>query len=108
MELGYLDFALNDIRKAVEISPNRVEAYTNIGLLLLNDGKINEAGEFFSAIIEMQPYNVHMYASLGSIREVQGRIPEAIKIYREALKQNPDYEPARQKLNLLLTKMNPG
>ena len=106
VQLGARDAALSHFNQALESDPDRVEAYTNIGLFLLKDGRLEEAVEFFSVVIEIHPDHVEAYANLGSIREAQGNTQEAILIYRQALKQNPGYEPIRQSLTRLLNGEN--
>jgi tetratricopeptide (TPR) repeat protein len=97
---------LRHFSRALEIDPDRVGAYTNLGLFLLKDGRLEEAANFFSVVIEGHPDQVEAFANLGSIREAQGNNQEAIRIYRQALEQSPDYDPVRQSLNRLLDTEN--
>ena len=80
---------MRHFNRALEINLDRVEAYTNIGLFLLKDGRLEKTVEFFPAIIEERPDHVQTYANLESIREARGSTQEANRIYCQALERKP-------------------
>ena len=106
VELVARERALSHFNRALQVDPDRVEAYTNLGLFLLKDGRLEEAVDFFYAVIERHPDQVEAYTNLGSIRGAQENNQEAIRIYRQALEQSPDYDPVRQSLDRLLDTEN--
>ena len=95
--------ALRHFNRTLKINLDRVEVYTNIGLFLLKNGRMEKTFEFFPAIIEEQPNHVQTYANLESIREARGNTRAANRIYCQSLERNPDYHPVRQSFDRLLS-----
>jgi Flp pilus assembly protein TadD len=52
---GDLDGAIADFRQAIKTDPNHPEAYTNLGLIWLQQGKTLEAEQNFTRSVALRP-----------------------------------------------------
>lgn len=73
----------------------------HLGYMQLNQGKIEEAIEFFKYNVELYPNDPNVYDSLGEGFLKLGNKKEAKKNYEMSLKLNPDNDNARKILNEL-------
>jgi len=84
-------------------NPNSAVAHNNLGLFLLNQGKIPEATDHFESALRIKPDYAFAHNGLANSLVMGGHNEEAITHYREALKINPDYPEAHNGLgNVLL------
>ncbi len=77
-------------------------AHNNLGVILQNQGRLNEATAHFQAALQADPGFAETYNNLGVIAYRQGRRPEALRWFREALDVHPAHVQAHGNLALLL------
>jgi len=82
---GELKKAHACFQKAIELNPNFVEAYNNLGLVETEQEDIDNAIERFQTAIELDPELSASYTNLGYVHYLQESYLEAIAMYEEAL-----------------------
>ena len=71
-----------------------MEARKNLGIVLLQQGKRDEAAAEYEAALRLRPNQVDLRCDLGIIRMRQGRLDEAEGHLTEALRRDPSFPPA--------------
>lgn len=93
--------ALYYYRKYAETERNQT-SLNNIGKVLLELGRLEEAGEAASQALRLEPEESNLYHNLGLIYMYQGRYEEAVRYYEEAAarydKEGEDSENTRTHL----------
>ncbi len=74
----------------LEKNPECAVAHNNIGFVLLQAGKVDEALPHFEKAVLLQPDDANAQKNLGSSLLEKGRVDEAIGYYQTALKLKPD------------------
>jgi tetratricopeptide (TPR) repeat protein len=77
-------------------------AHNNLGLLLNNQGRIEEAMEHYQKAIQINPNYFETPNNLGVALADKGRFDEAIENYRKAIQINPNYSDALNNLGAAL------
>ncbi len=106
--LGKYEEAITECRKAIEVDPDFGNPYNDIGVYLMQQGRLEEAIPWLeSAKLSLRYEPRHFpYSNLGTIYERLGRIRQAIAEYKEALRIEPKHEPAKRALAKLQSSMN--
>ncbi len=87
----------------LEGNPDSEVAHNNLGLVLLNAGRLPDAIEQFEAALRIKPDYAFAHNGLGNALFLSGRTAEAIGHYEEALRLDPAYPEAHNGLaNTLL------
>ncbi|XP_050434786.1 UDP-N-acetylglucosamine--peptide N-acetylglucosaminyltransferase 110 kDa subunit-like [Adelges cooleyi] len=86
--------ALYHYEKAVEIDNTLLEAYLNMGSILIELKESAKALECFNKAIQLDSQCVVAYTNIGSIYKDNEHFPEAIKSYEKALSIKPDFPDA--------------
>lgn len=76
-------------RQRVEEYPNLWPARLNLGAILAEQGKLEEAATHLAAGLALAPENVELHMNLGAVQASLGRLPEALASLREALRLGP-------------------
>jgi tetratricopeptide (TPR) repeat protein len=105
-EKGSSDAAVEYYNKAIELKPNFIIAQGRLGLLLAQQGRIEEAIDRLRVVLSERPEDYEMHFNIGVLLERQGKIAEAIAEYGQALKINPDYAKASERLQAALSKQD--
>jgi tetratricopeptide (TPR) repeat protein len=100
--------AINRLRRVIELDPNMMRAYNNLGLCYDSMGQFDEAIQSFTRAIELnrkqeQPSAwppLNLAVSLISLN----RLDEAVARLNEALTYNPKFPQAHYQLGLVLEK----
>jgi protein O-mannosyl-transferase len=100
----YLD-AETLYRETIKRNDNCWMAYNNLGLLLADKGRTDEAMAHFLKAVELNPNYAEAHNNLGILFEKIGGINEAIAHYQKALELNPDHAEAHNNLGLLFAKV---
>ncbi len=103
-EWGHLDEALAAYRNAVDADPNLSKPHFMLGLALVEQSgerKLEEAIVHFRSAVRLEPDNLYAHFYLGMALEKSGRQAEALPAYREALRIDPRFQAARQRLSAL-------
>ena len=99
LELERHDEAVEVLQKAVRLDPKLEFAQFNLGKALAMTGKGEEADEAFEASFSLSPERKLLAQAARLHRE--GKLEEAEKLYRQALKDNPDNVDAMRMLAML-------
>jgi protein O-mannosyl-transferase len=75
----------------IERNPNAWMAHNNLGTVLLQKGRPNEAIAHFRKVLEINPNSADAYANIGDALLQNGEVDEAIAQYQWALQIRPDY-----------------
>ena len=85
----------------MQLNPNFVEAYNNLGVDFKERGDLQEALLHFQKVLQLNPAFVEAYNNIGSILGDQGKLADAESYYRRALQMKPDFATCYS--NLLLS-----
>jgi tetratricopeptide (TPR) repeat protein len=83
-------------------NPRSWMAHNNLGNLLLQKGKVDEAITHFHEALQIKPDYTEAHNNLGYALFQKGGADEAIVQYQQALQINPDYANAHNNLGLAL------
>jgi len=86
----------------VKKSPKKIRPHNNLGVLLINSGRITGAIRHFSIALELNPDDAETHNNLGNTLSDQGNYDEAIDHYKAALRIKPGYAEARNNLGNVL------
>jgi tetratricopeptide (TPR) repeat protein len=89
-------------RTTIEQNPACWLARNNLGVMLLDGGKAQEAVIHFEQALRVNPNSYEVDNNLGKALYKLGRVPEAKAHFEKALKLNPRYYPAHNKLGDVL------
>ncbi|HAG72949.1 MAG TPA: hypothetical protein DCL66_12170, partial [Gammaproteobacteria bacterium] len=84
--------------KALDLKPDYAEAYSNMGISLNEQGKLDGAIEAYNKAISIKPDYAEAYSNMGVTLQEQGKLDEAIEAYKKALAIKPDYAEAAKNL----------
>jgi tetratricopeptide (TPR) repeat protein len=88
---------------AVKLNPNQFPgAYYNYGVLLTQQGKLDEAERAFHRALEINPAYADAHNNLGTLLQRQGKISEAAEEFRKALASQPNFRQAHFNLGRIL------
>jgi serine/threonine-protein kinase len=97
-----LDDAIRYYTAALALRPSSSEVHLNLGVVLMQRGKLDEAVEATRDAIRLQPDLAPAHRNLGHILRAMGRADEAVAAYREALRLDPTEAAAHRGLGELL------
>ena len=100
------DEQLQFFRKAAELKSDFWEARFNVGLILANQKKGDQALEEFNALLAMNPRHGRALFMAGMLNQEHGRWAEAESFYRQALALNDKDNSARKGLAMALIRQN--
>jgi tetratricopeptide (TPR) repeat protein len=98
--MGDLEGAERLYRRLLEISPNFVLAYNELGYITLLQGRFAEAEEYFTSYRFIAPDQANPHDSLGELYIIQGRLDEAVVSLETALEIKPDFRDSFEHLVL--------
>jgi tetratricopeptide (TPR) repeat protein len=101
------DEAVDEFRRAARLDPTGAAHY-DLGSLLLELDRTEEAIAAFRASLTLAPNYVPAHNNLGIALGIQGRLDEAIGHFQQALTLQPDSEDARKNLALALAQKKKG
>ncbi len=101
-ELNQLDEAITYWQKLVELKPDSaLEFYGNIGNSLVQQGKFDEALNYFRRSLEISPKSFQAHQAIGNLLIRQEKLLEAKSEFSQALQINPNYQAAKVWLTLV-------
>ncbi len=105
---GKFQEAIDECKIAIDLDPNFGNPYNDIGSYLINLEQYDEAIYWLEKAIEAPDYEPRHfpYYNLGKVYEKRGDWFSALNSYGEALKQNPNYELAKNAFIRLTAMMN--
>jgi tetratricopeptide (TPR) repeat protein len=91
-------------RRTIQQNPNCSMPHNNLGVILLNDGKIQDAMGQFEEALRANPDSFEADNNLGTALFKLGKTQDAIAHFEKALKVNPHYFQAHSNLGDALLK----
>ena len=85
-------------RQAVGLWPDYAEGHNNLGALLLDQGRPQEALDALRAALKLKPDYPEAYLNMGNALRELGSLAEAIDAYRRAIALRPTYAEALAQL----------
>jgi Flp pilus assembly protein TadD len=101
LENGNLDAATDSLRRAVLIGEDRLESHFNLALVYERRGMLADAEHETLASLRLNPGQPDTRNLLGVIYAREGKIVRALLVWRDLVREAPDYEPARKNLAIL-------
>ncbi len=98
---GKTEEAIRYFVEAVKVNPMFNKAYYNIGILLTNENRFEEAEAQLKEAMRIQP-SADAYCALGYNAMRRGKTDDAISLFRQALDLKPDHVATHQYLGQLL------
>ncbi len=77
--------ALAQLQRQIQLKPDDVEAYQDLGNALQALGKLDEAKRAYSLAVEIQPDFAAAHANIGNICYLQGDLASAVEFYERAI-----------------------
>ena len=81
-------------KRVTELNPNYADGFSNLGVTLQDQGKLDEAIEAFNKALSLKPDYAEAYYNMGTALNNQGKLDEAIASYQMALSLKPDHADA--------------
>jgi tetratricopeptide (TPR) repeat protein len=100
LENGELAAATDSLRLAVLLGRNHSESHYNLALAYERRGLFAKAEHEMLASLRLDPRLPDAQNMLGVIYAEEGKPVRALQVWRELLREAPDYEPARANLAL--------
>ena len=102
-ELGQLEHAIAECKKAISLDSNYGNPYNDIGVYLIELGRPEEAVPWLQKATTAKRYCCYEFPhfNLGRVLLSQGKIDEAKRSFERALSHNPEYVPAIAGLELI-------
>jgi protein O-GlcNAc transferase len=82
------------VRRAISLNPRQASYHCNLGVMLGDAGKTDEAAECYRKTLALQPDNISAMNNLANIIRSRGKYDEAIALYQKAVALNPRYAEA--------------
>lgn len=92
------DDGLKRIRRSIELDPKVPDWHSNLGNVLLDLGRLEEAADAYAQAIALAPNNAAVLNNLGALRRAQDRFDEAESLYFKALELDPTRADAHSNL----------
>jgi protein O-GlcNAc transferase len=77
--------------KALEIDPKCAPAHCNVGSILFQEGKMNDAESYFKKACEINPVFAEAHNNLGSVMKANYDLKQAVKCYQKAIQATPTF-----------------
>ena len=99
---GQIEQAEKYFRETIHLNPYYPDAHNNLGIILeVYQKKYDEAICHYYEELKIQPDNFGTHYNLGIALIKKGEREEAIKHFQKAILLKPNYEPARQALDII-------
>ncbi len=93
--------AIEAYRRAVQADPSLLEAHVNLGRLLHESGRLDEAEAVYARAIESHPGEALLHYNRGVLLSDLGRKNDALEAYEHALRLRPRFADCLYNLALL-------
>lgn len=90
-EKQWIELALNNCSKAVELDDQLSEGHVTLGLIHLQKGDPQQSMEEFQRALELDPFNANAYRGLARSYLKRGELKDAEKTYQKAIEIKPNY-----------------
>jgi len=101
IKINDVNSAIDLLKAAVRMEPDRAEFYSLLGLTLSEKPRrLHEAREYCEKAVEIEPYDVRNYINLGLVYKKAGLKIRAQKQFEKVLRWEPENPTARMELGL--------
>jgi tetratricopeptide (TPR) repeat protein len=97
-EVGLIELAKENFKKAILLKPDYAEAYYNLGVAHQKNGQINESLDLYLKAIELKHVYPQAHNNVGLINMNFGKLELAVSSFEWALAYNPNYAEAHNNL----------
>ncbi len=106
--LGKLDEAIAECHRAIARDPNYGNPYNDIGVYLMQQGKLEEAITWLKKAMQALRYDnpEFPHVNMATIYEMKGLWPLALEAYERALSLRPGYKTAKEAIRRLRANLN--
>lgn len=91
-------------RHVIDVSEANHVAHNNLGVALMEEGRLDEAMVHYKRVIEINPWYVWGYNNIGVVLLYQGKSAAATAYFRKALQIHPRYAEAHNNLGIALAR----
>ena len=108
-EMGEIEAAEAEFRTAARLDPENIEAGLNLGRILLNQERVDEAERALDRLLQFDlPFEAaqRVYESLATIHLMRGNYPQAANALRAVVRANYDNVAAHRNLGLAYRALN--
>lgn len=98
---GWLDEAVKEFRRAIELDPNSAHAHDNLATVYAEQKKYREALDEYLLALRLEPESATAHYNLACFLSAHA-LQFAVAEYREAIELEPDYPDAHLNLGLTL------
>ncbi|MBS0452401.1 MAG: tetratricopeptide repeat protein [Proteobacteria bacterium] len=88
-------------RRVIEAAPDHADAYVNLGFLMCESRRYEEAAALYGQAVRHSPQAPLLHYNRGVALEALGRVQDAVKSYETCLRLAPDMADAHQNAALL-------
>ena len=104
--LGYLEWfyewnapaAEQELRRAIQLEPNNVDAHHWYSQVLMTSGRFSEAEHEMRSALELDPRSLILRTNLGWLHYFERHYPLAIEEMQSVVREDPDFVTAHYKL----------
>jgi Flp pilus assembly protein TadD len=89
-------------RRVLALRPDIAEVHNNLGVILKNQGRLDQAAAEYQQAIALKPDFVEACNNLGNVLRQQGQLDQAAARYQQAIALKPDYAEAHNNLGIIL------
>jgi TolB-like protein/DNA-binding winged helix-turn-helix (wHTH) protein len=90
--------AEQELRRAIQLDPNNVDAHHWYSQMLMTSGRFPEADQQMQAALALDPKSLILRTNLGWLRYFERRYPQAIEEMQSVVREEPDFVTAHYKL----------
>ncbi len=96
--------AITLFNHSVRVTASNWLAHNNLGVALVNNGKLDEATSHFLEAVRIKPSYAEAYNNLGNVFAEQGKLDEAVAHFSQVLRALPDSSEAHNNLAVVLVR----
>ena len=90
---GYIDDAIKEYKKAIELAPRIPMGYTNLGAIYGERGEIDESLNYLNKAIILSPENPQYLSNLGLVLLKIQLYDNSLSYFEKAVQVSPEYAP---------------
>ncbi len=102
---GSFERALGAYESAIQVNPNYVDAYVNIGTLYYDRQKFEKAQRYYRQALARDPHHAKAYFNLGNVLDELGCSDKAIELYEKAIQVDSSFSDAYFNLATICEKL---
>ena len=85
-------------RQILLVRPDHVQAQSNLGLIMADQGRLDEAVAHYRCALVLKPDYAEAHNNLGNALKAQGKLDEAVSAFQRALALKPNFAEAHNNL----------